>query len=91
MDNFPFPRIDDKGLQTICPKDLVVNQENGRTHHDSACFISKPQYLPSEDLKMEDKEMMPSPADQIGATFEEPWPEVFDDLFAHSGEWTLAH
>jgi hypothetical protein len=83
MDNFPFPRI---SPPTICPKDLVARPENGHAHHDSACFISKPQGLPSEDVNMEDKEMMPSPAEQTGAMFEEPWPEVFDDLFAHSGE-----
>lgn len=70
--------------QTICPKDLVVIKENRPTHQ--ALSHSVPGDLPSEDLRMASEDKLPSSGEQTEATFEEPWHDLFDDLFAHSGK-----
>lgn len=70
--------------QTICPKDLVVIKEDRPTHQ--ALSHSVPGDLSSEDLHMAIEDNLPLPGEQTGTTFEEPWHELFDDLFAHSGK-----
>ena len=70
--------------QTICPKDLIAIKESPATHREVLHFI--PEDLHLEDTHMADQDKFRSSGEQTGSTFEEPWPELFDELFAHSGK-----
>jgi hypothetical protein len=71
--------------QTICPKDILIAEDNQLTQWGSTRFMYATECLSPEELHMGDGE--PSP--YLMAKREEPpdeaWPEVFDDLFSQSG------